>query len=942
VRKPLTVIASDLRSADESTVKLSYPRHLVSANNLTVLGPSVSDKSACCGDKEGCYVCNITSASQICAMQYHQDSYCGNSADISVSVIKTSCCGNYSAEACVACQLNVPVIYCSPTTGSTIIWGFGKDFGNVVLSLTAKVGPTACAISQWLSATSLMCKSQQGLSRLIPFSVTIGLTGESIAESVTKVFSYSLPRDFNISQFSGNQSLAKTGCFIVAVQGYGFGSFRSTSAFRLALSSAEVSFWRSETIMSLKAGFSHSKIVSLQFSIGLQNIGIETLFAMSNFSIFHNFTIFNASREVIPTSGSAIVQIVGANFATSGYSVLSSRMGRSLPSSTMWRSDSATRLKSPSGVDQAMTVVVTQLMLLREIPQLVTYIKQSVSAVWLSSDMLIPQTGGISVSVLGLNFGVVRYSKISGRIGGSSLFSTTWISDSTTRLKCPTGISRGLDVVLTHSMFLSTTTQVIGYVPPNASSVKSYAGFLLARSGSWSITLWGSNFGTRRRSPIGRIGPSFPVATRWIADTMTSLKAMAGVSRSMRVALTQVQQVSTLSELMSFTYYSAKGVAFNALPASGSALLEFLGRSFAVTDASLLASKVGDSFSEGTKWISDSATCLKIQSGFVRNANVLLTQGLQIRTVFYDTSYVLASISNVRESEMPSTGRFSVQVLGFNFAKIGVSQAIRAGDSAPDVSFWSSDSCMNLKMGQGAGLNRVFISINQQMWSMNTFFSYSVLQHIHSFRPVNAPSTGATSSTINGAMFGVTDMTMSFRFGGTVAEAVIWNSDSYVVLKTPSCLDRNPSLTVSVLVQTITFANVSVFDKPEAPITAAVSPTNSATTSNTMLTMSGSGLGKADRSPAIRLLESGVTFTRWRSESSVRCRMPGGTSSLLTLTFTLITLLLDRVSRTFSYDINAKQLLGSTLTQQPNSGSSWILIALSNLGRYDTSPSSLL
>jgi len=91
VRKPLTVIASDLRSADESTVKLSYPRHLVSANNLTVLGPSVSDKSACCGDKEGCYVCNITSASQICAMQYHQDSYCGNSADISVSVIKTSC-----------------------------------------------------------------------------------------------------------------------------------------------------------------------------------------------------------------------------------------------------------------------------------------------------------------------------------------------------------------------------------------------------------------------------------------------------------------------------------------------------------------------------------------------------------------------------------------------------------------------------------------------------------------------------------------------------------------------------------------------------------------------------------------------------------------------------------------------------------------------------------
>jgi len=106
-----------------------------------------------------------------------------------------------------------------------------------------------------------------------------------------------------------------------------------------------------------------------------------------------------------------------------------------------------------------------------------------------------------------------------------------------------------------------------------------------------------------------------------------------------------------------------------------------------------------------------------------------------------------------------------------------------------------------------------------------------------------------------------------------------------------------------------------------------------------MLTMSGSGLGGADQTQAIRLQESGIASTRWRSDSYVRCKMIWGTSSKL---FSLNLLLMDRVSKTFLYDIKAMQLFGSTFKDQPNSGSNWILIASSNLGRYDSSQSFVL
>ncbi len=74
------------------------------------------------------------------------------------------------------------------------------------------------------------------------------------------------------------------------------------------------------------------------------------------------------------------------------------------------------------------------------------------------------------------------------------------------RLKCPSGIFRGLDVFLRQLLQSYSNTLVISYSPANFSSVKSYNGYLLVRTGSKLIALWGSNFGSRQTSLRGYVG----------------------------------------------------------------------------------------------------------------------------------------------------------------------------------------------------------------------------------------------------------------------------------------------------------------------------------------------------------------------------------------------------------------------------------------------------
>jgi hypothetical protein len=429
------------------------------------------------------------------------------------------------------------------------------------------------------------------------------------------------------------------------------------------------------------------------------------------------------------------------------------------------------------------------------------------------------------------------------------------------------------------------------------------------------------------------------VATFWFSSTSFPLKHSAGYARAITTALSQSRRVSDAPLLdkssLVFSYFSVIGVGYYPLVAtSGSSVLILEGNNFANRDVSFQSSKMGYSFSETSKWASDSAVLNKITSGFSRNAHIVFTQGRQISVNVYTSTYQTALISNNQELQIPCSGKFYIYAFGMNSMKNDASQSLRLGRSVNEFSKWLSDSSMLLKLGQGAGLNRAVFSVERQAWSIKAFFSYSVIQYVKKVHPVNAPSTGATSSTINGAMFGVADFTISFRFGGTATEAVSWISDSHVVLKTPNCLHRNPSFTISLLIQIKSFVNTTIFDKPQAPITAKVVPSNSATTASTMLTMLGSGLGLADQTQATRLLESGLSVTRWRSESCIRSRMISGTSALLSLVFSLNPLLRDIISNTFTYDVSMHQFVNSLI--QPSSGSTWIAIRTSSIGLHDS------
>ena len=136
-----------------------------------------------------------------------------------------------------------------PSTGVTSITIVGYNYGYGVrgVSLASRVGPSNSEYTAWISDSSLTCRTGRGLSRTKLMAVTAGGQKSSITESVTFESALIKPK--------GRPNLASTGAISMLVLGSGFGLDSATAFYRVGSTTAENTYWTSDTQITSQVSF---------------------------------------------------------------------------------------------------------------------------------------------------------------------------------------------------------------------------------------------------------------------------------------------------------------------------------------------------------------------------------------------------------------------------------------------------------------------------------------------------------------------------------------------------------------------------------------------------------------------------------------------------------------------------------------------------------------
>jgi hypothetical protein len=144
---------------------------------------------------------------------------------------------------------------------------------------------------------------------------------------------------------------------------------------------------------------------------------------------------------------------------------------------------------------------------------------------------------------------------------------------------------------------------------------------------------------------------------------------------------------------------------------------------------------------------------------------------------------------------------------------------------------------------------------------------------VRSVSPGNAGSSGSSSVTVVGALFGAWDRSAEARVHSTAAAGTGWVADSSVICRARSGLSWALSAAVSAGVQR---GSVSAAVSYDAPSVSSAGVSNAASSGGMSVSVSGRGMGVSGHSAAGRVGGSACGASVWRSDSGLVCRSGAG------------------------------------------------------------------
>ena len=549
------------------------------------------------------------------------------------------------------------------------------------------------------------------------------------------------------------------------------------------------------------------------------------------------------------------------------------------------------------------------------------------------------------------------------RMRTSVIESTVWISSSS--IQCLTSSAKGSTamVVLTMGKKGASLTESTSFdsLATSNTTLNGTANSLFNTPPLAHLITYlfiGKNLGIADFTPKGNFGQTPSEYSRWFSDTSLQGKVPVGITLAhLLKAVTSEAKVNTF--LLTFSFDLIQLVPNKTIwnpgnpvnfPATGGTPVTVEGVNFGNVDATgkgrihagIDGTTATASSCYATIWYATtSIVCLAptaVRGTAAVSMTVVLTQSTLTTALTYDLSALSGQASSNVLSDL-GLAPARATIAGKNFGRFEDSFRLMASGTVSEVLLWLSDTLVICNYARGiGGSGYILLSVGERkshtMTDLTSYDSPTLKAQpaaSNGTQVRNGCATGSRIIFLTGQGFGKADLregaySIISRLGATAPEFTIWISESAVSSKTPALRAQSNRLLLTLGISMATITSPFSFDEPYAsslhPVNAFVS---SQLNSQLILNVSAVNLGHQDISPKLNLGHSTAAYSKWFSDTSLRCLeiLPGvGRSQILVVTGMLQS---GTVTKAISFDaLQANAPFGINV---PATGSSSISVS---------------
>jgi hypothetical protein len=744
-----------------------------------------------------------------------------------------------------------------PPTGGFTITMYGTNFGTINLSATARLGYTACLSSIWVSATRVTCTAPTGVGS----ARAVGIVIDNVAGSRDSAFTYEPPTP----TYSTGTNSPSSGDGLITVVGNNFGLSDTTLSVVLGSTMCNTAYWSSFTSVActFPAGYGYGMLAKLDIS---GNKGTNT----QPFT-YDSPVMTRISQSNCPTSGGAMITVVGTNFGNEDASMQDSRIGSTACGTTSWTSGSSitcTANHYGRGVGHVVTVT------LGTVGTFMGSFTYDAPVATSASPRNGATSGAISLSVAGTNF---EYNDGTPTLilQTTACGTTSWTSVTSVGCSLSAGGGAGLHAVVMTSDLLATSDGIFSYDAPIVTYNDNT--YNVPSSGGAILTVSGVNFGYVNLTPTVKVGKTTCKTTQWSSLTALRCEAPFGYGSNLHTSVSVVSVAGTKTAQLTYDAPLVTNIFKMNMPMTSGALVTIHGSNFGFEDTTPLP-KIGATRCATTSWNSETTLICRTPSGYGTKLHTSLTVGVLIGT-FTDTfTFDAAVVTSSLRGNQPNTGTGFVTVSGMNFAAVDTTISVFVGLTACATSSWNSATALQCYTPIGRDTVSMQVeTLNTQIGTRMNIFTYDSPVISALMRP-NAAQTGQTSITLVGANFGGADLTVTTNMGASICDTTSWTTASMVRCRITRGSSKLNSavLTIGSLVGTA----MKSFSY-DSPTLTYINRFNAALTGGYTISIIGQNFGLDDYSLSARIGLSMCSTVSWSSQSQVLCQTTAGSGTML-------------------------------------------------------------
>lgn len=571
-----------------------------------------------------------------------------------------------------------PSVSNGAASGNTPIVISGMNYGFSDLSLTARVGASACTTSKWVTDTALSCTLAVGAG----MQHSAAVTASRMVGSQSLVFTYDSPAVTSVALTNA----AGSGGVYVTVTGTNFGVDNLSGVVKLGDTACATVVWNSGSQMRCLLVPSANG-VALHSSVEISALVGTGLKMFTYDSPVLTYT----SGMNVATTGGIVVTVTGTNFGSQDFGG-SASLGSTACSATTFFSDTSVSCAVPSGTGRARLVFSqtglsnTKLLAFTYDAPVVTY----------SAPHNGPTKAGAVVTVEGTNFGPVGSSS-TALVGVSFCYNSEWLT--TTSIKCITPSGTKIDHQLNVAMngMVGTMNKRFSYDAPVLSGLSMANGPL----DGVALTLSGVNFGALDESMTVVVGTTQCTSVGWSSDSSVVCTTPTAGSASTRrrgaaMAVTVTLGGASSSPLpAAFSHDAPAVIGFGPTngPAAGGATITISGGNLGGAGTSPVAS-VGGVPCTATSYVSaTSMLCTQPPSSGSFQSVALTVSGV-IGTGLGVFTYDSPSLAAVSPANGLYIGQTQLTVTGSNFGSSTVASVGGTACAATTYVTGTSVTCL--------------------------------------------------------------------------------------------------------------------------------------------------------------------------------------------------------------------------------------------------------